>query len=131
MHTRGCRNVKKPSPNRARAAVAPRRGNICLHAVCAKKCKNVAGGLGGIEKNHYLRSMKAKEAHEEKWVVTGKSRLDGFRYEISGPMTEDQARQRLAREQENRSRQRFPAYTRLRVERRLPTQLTIKFNDYD
>ena len=63
------------------------------------------------------------------YVITAISRLTGDRVEISGPMTKDMAEQRLAREVESRKRQRFPTYTRLRVERRLPTQLTIKFDE--
>lgn len=63
------------------------------------------------------------------YVITAISILTGDRVEISGPMSKDMAEQRLAREVESRKRQRFPTYTRLRVERRLPTQLTIQFSE--
>lgn len=66
---------------------------------------------------------------EPAFVITAISRLTGDRVEISGPMSRDMAEKRLAREVESRKRQRFPTYTRLRVERRLPTQLTIQFNE--
>lgn len=66
---------------------------------------------------------------DQPYVITAISRLTGDRVEISGPMSKDMAEQRLAREIESRKRQRFPTYTRLRVERILPTQLTIQFND--
>ena len=66
---------------------------------------------------------------EQRYVITAISMLTGDRVEISGPMSKEMAENRLAREVESRKRQRFPTYTRLRVERRLPTQLTIQFND--
>lgn len=61
------------------------------------------------------------------WVITGMSRMDGTRYEISRPMYKQEAEMRLIREIENRRRQKYPAYTRLRIERRLPIQLTLNF----
>lgn len=66
---------------------------------------------------------------EQRYVITAISRLTGDRVEISGPMSKEMAENRLAREVESRKRQRFPTYTRLRVEKRLPTQLTIQFNE--
>lgn len=66
---------------------------------------------------------------EFKWVITGINRLTGCREEISRPMTEDEARQRLARELESRRRQKYAAHIRLRVERQLPIQLSIQFNE--
>lgn len=70
------------------------------------------------------------EVKEELYVITAVSRLTGERVEISGPMSHECALGRLQREQEARGRQRYQAYTRLRVERRLPVQLSFKF-DYD
>lgn len=81
--------------------------------------------FGGSERNVYFRGMK-QTVH---YVVTAENRLSGVREEISGPMSEDQARQRLEREIANRSRQRYQPYRRLRVERRLPVQLTLHFNE--
>lgn len=85
-------------------------------------CKKVAKSFGGLKKNAYLRAM-----NEPQYVITGISRLTGEREEISRPMDEDEAQVRLDRELENRKRHKYPAYTRLRVERRLPVQLTINF----
>lgn len=64
---------------------------------------------------------------EPQYVITGISRLTGEREEISRPMDEDEAQIRLDRELKNRKRHKYPAYTRLRIERRLPVQLSINF----
>lgn len=69
--------------------------------------------------------------NQERYVITGINTLTGEREEISRPMTQDEAEARLERENESRKRQKYAAHTRLRVERRLPVQLTIKFYDYD
>ena len=87
-----------------------------------KKCAEKFGGSGIIV---YLRAME----QTVQYVVTAVNRLTRVWEEISGPMSEDQARQRLEREIANRSRQRYQPYTRLRVERRLPVQLTLQFNE--
>lgn len=65
--------------------------------------------------------------HEE-YVITAISRLTGERVEISGPMSREMAEARLQRELESRRRQRYAAYARLRIEKRLPVQLTFKFD---
>lgn len=65
----------------------------------------------------------------EQFVITGISFLTGDRVEISRPMTKEEADFRLKREKECRRKSRFHAYTRLRVERRLPVQLRIKFDE--
>lgn len=70
-----------------------------------------------------------RNKNQEQWVVTGISRLTGYRDEISRPMSEQEARARLERELQNRRHQKFPAYTRLRVEKRLPIQLTLNFSN--
>lgn len=62
------------------------------------------------------------------WVISGVSRLTGERQEISRAMTRDQAKRRLEQTKIEWARVKKPAYTRLRVERRLPTQLYIEFN---
>ncbi len=72
--------------------------------------------------------MSMKEDREKKWVITGVSRLTGDRQEISRPMEKDQADAKLAQTKIEWKRVKRPAYTRLRVERRLPTQLIIEFN---
>lgn len=63
------------------------------------------------------------------WVISGVSRLTGERQEISRAMTKDQANTMLEQTKIEWKRVKKPAYTRLRVERRLPTQLYIEFND--
>lgn len=68
---------------------------------------------------------------KDKWVVTAINKLMGHREEISGPMTMEAAQERLQREVSNRKYQRYQTHSRLRVERRLPEQLIIKFNDYE
>lgn len=69
--------------------------------------------------------------NQERYVITGINALTGEREELSRPMTQADAEARLEREKESRKRQKYAAHTRLRVERRLPVQLTIKFYDYD
>lgn len=63
------------------------------------------------------------------WVISGISRLTGERQEISRAMTRDQANSRLEQTKIEWARVKKPAYTRLRVERRLPTQLYLEFNN--
>lgn len=63
------------------------------------------------------------------YVITGISRLTGEREEISRPMSKEEAYQRLEREEASRSMHRHPSYTHLRVQRRLPVQLLIPFDE--
>lgn len=69
--------------------------------------------------------MKDKDLY----VITGINALTGQREELSGPMDEDAAKARLEREIANRRYQRYQAHKRLRVELRLPVQLTLKFQE--
>lgn len=66
---------------------------------------------------------------EPEYVITGINALTGNRDEISGPMGYNQAKARLDRELESRRKQRYQPYKRLRVERRLPVQLTFQFTN--
>lgn len=68
---------------------------------------------------------------DERFVITGVNALTGQREEISRPMTKEDAEARLERELESRKHQRYAAHKRLRVELRLPIQLTINFNEYE
>lgn len=68
---------------------------------------------------------------QDKFVITGVNRLTGHREELSRPMSREEATQRLEREQANRRYQRYQPHTRLRIEKRLPVQLTIRFNQED
>lgn len=65
----------------------------------------------------------------ERYVITGINKLTGEREEISRPMEEDEAMQRLEREIASRKYQRYQSHVRLRVERRLPIQLCINFEN--
>lgn len=60
------------------------------------------------------------KSEDGQYVITGVSRLTGFREEISRPMSEAEAKERLQREIASRKHQRYAAHIRLRVERRLP-----------
>lgn len=66
---------------------------------------------------------------EGKYVITAINKLSGMREEISGPMDEASARQRLERESLSWGKQRYQPYARMRVEKRLPVQLRLIFND--
>lgn len=66
---------------------------------------------------------------EPEYVITAVNALTGTRDEISGPMDYDAARARLDRELESRRHQRYQPYKNLRVERRLPVQLTLQFTN--
>lgn len=74
-----------------------------------------------------MRNMADKD--RKVWVITGISRLTKVRQEISRAMPYEQANRRLEQAKIEWARVKKPAYTRLRVERRLPTQLYIKFNN--
>ena len=65
------------------------------------------------------------------FVITGRNRLSGYREEISGAMPRELAEERLQRERNNRRHQRYQTHTDLRIEKRLPVQLSLKFNDYE
>lgn len=91
-----------------------------------EKCKKVAESFGGSEKSRNFAPMD-----KERYVITGVNCLTGCREELSRPMTREAAEERLEREIESRRRQRYAAHKRLRVELRLPIQLTIKFDDYE
>lgn len=69
--------------------------------------------------------------NEQRFVITAINKLTGERVEISRAMSEDEAKERLAREMQSRRRQRYQSYTRLRVERRLPVQQSLNFQDYE
>lgn len=95
-------------------------------AYSREKFKKVAESFGGSDFFRTFATMK-----EQQYVITGISRLTGNRDEISRPMGYDEAVERLQRELESRRMHKHPAYTRLRVERRLPIQLSFQFKDYE
>ena len=90
-------------------------------------CKKVAKSL--VDSGIFRTFAAMKE--QNRYVITGVNALTGQREELSGPMDEDSARARLEREIANRRYQRYQAHTRLRVERRLPVQLTLNFQNYE
>lgn len=96
-------------------------------AVNVQKCAEKFGGLG---ENAYLCRMEDNGLY----VITAISRLTGQREEISGPMDEQTAQQRLEREKEGRLRQRHLPWNHLKVEtlsavkKRRIVQLTINFD---
>lgn len=61
------------------------------------------------------------------YCITGISRLSGQREELTGPMEMEQAQARLERYKENTRYQKYPTYTRVRVEQLLPVQLRLPF----
>lgn len=65
----------------------------------------------------------------EKYVITGVNKLTGRREEMSRPMSYDEAKARLEREQESRRHIKYQPHIRLRVEKCLPVQLTFNFKD--
>ena len=92
-------------------------------AVVAKKWLK---SLAVSELFRTFAGMKRTEPKDE-FLVTGLSRLSGMREELTGVMPLELAQQRMERYKLSTRKQRYPTYTRLRVERRLPIQLTIKF----
>lgn len=92
---------------------------------CGQMCKKVAKSLVEWRRFRTFAAMKDRD----RYVITGINVFTGQREELSGPMDEDAARARLEREIANRRYQRYQRHKRLRVERRLPVQLTLKFDE--
>ena len=67
----------------------------------------------------------------DRYVVTGINKLTRIREEISGAMPLEMAQERLDRELANRRYHRYLTHTRLRVEKQLPVQLTLNFQNYE
>ena len=74
----------------------------------------------------YLCRMEVK-----KWIITGVNRLTHQREQLSRPMDEQEASERLQREVANRKFQRYQPHTRLRMERLEAVQLTLQFKDHE
>ena len=144
-HTHVHTHTRPRAPRRCcvlTAASSPLRGNCRQHrpwsicrpssgyssmANCGQTCKKVAKSLVDWWKMPTFAAMKKRSTY----VITGVNVLTRQRDELSGPMDEDSARVRLEREIANRRYQRYQPYIKLRVERRLPVQLTIKFQDHE
>lgn len=66
-----------------------------------------------------------------KWIITGINRLTQQREQLSRPMSELEASERLHREVANRKFQRYQPHTRLKMERLDAVQLTLQFQDHE
>ena len=64
---------------------------------------------------------------DQEYVITGVNCLTGHREEITRGMSYEEAHKLLEREMQSRRHQRYMPYKRLRVEKRLPVQLTFQF----
>lgn len=105
-----------------------------LWAKVMPKCKKVAKKFGGLGENAYLCPVGSKPPAPKImtnkttfYCITGISRLSGQREELTGPMLKEQAQARLERYKENTKWQKYPSYTRVRVEQLLPVQLNLPF----
>jgi hypothetical protein len=67
----------------------------------------------------------------KQYVITGINVLTRAREELSRPMEQQEAQERLERELANRKYQRYATHKRLRIEPRLPTQLNLLFQNDD
>lgn len=65
----------------------------------------------------------------KRYIITGVNVLSGQREQLSGPMEEQTARERLERERQNRRYQRYQTHKRLRVDHYDAVQLTLQFTD--
>lgn len=70
--------------------------------------------------------MKPKNP-KDAWIVTGLNRLTGQRDQLTGIITHEDAASRMERYQIAAARQKYPTYTRLRLERAVAVQLTFIF----
>ena len=68
---------------------------------------------------------------KRKYIITGVNKLTGKREQISGPMLEQEASQRLQREIANRKFQRYQPHIRLKMESYDAVQLTFNFNEHE
>lgn len=89
-------------------------------------CKKVVKSFGGLKFFRTFAPMK-----EPKFIITGINQLTHQREQLSRPMSEQDAQERLQREVANRKFQRHAAHTRLKIERLEAVQLTINFNDHE
>ncbi len=71
--------------------------------------------------------MKTREPRDACYV-SGRNRLTGMRDQLTGVMPHDDAAARMERYQSAARKQKYPTYTRLRLERAEAIQLTFTFN---
>lgn len=89
-------------------------------------CKKVAKSFGSSD---FFRNFAAMK--EPTYIITGINQLTREREQLSRPMSEREASERLQREVANRKFQRHATHTRLRMERLDAVQLTINFNEHE
>lgn len=77
-----------------------------------------------------FRTFAAMEKREPRdaWFVSGQNRLTGMRDQLTGVMPQADAAARMERYQSAARKQKYPTYTRLRLERAVAVQLTFTFN---
>lgn len=93
---------------------------------CDQNRKKVAKSFVVSEKSRTFAAME-----QQKWIITGVNRLTHKREQLSRPMGEQEAAERLQREVANRRYQRYQPYVRLKVERLEAVQLTFNFMPYE
>lgn len=89
-------------------------------------CEKVAKSFGGSNFFYIFAPMECK-----KYIITAVNKLTGNREQISGPMLEEEASQRLQREIANRKFQRYKTHTGLKIEPYDAVQLTFNFNEHE
>lgn len=89
--------------------------------------------FGGFGENYYLcrriNQLITNGMNPLQYIITGVNRLTGQRDQISRPMTEEEAQQRLEREQASRKYQRYQPHTKLKIERLEARQLKIQWKE--
>lgn len=70
-----------------------------------------------------------KRNPKDAWYVSGLNRLTGQRDQLTGITTHEDAASRMERYQIAAARQKYPTYTRLRLERAVAIQLTFNFQN--
>lgn len=66
-----------------------------------------------------------------KFIITGFNKLSRQREQLSRPMSEQEASERLQREIANRKFQRYQSFARLKMEHLDAVQLTLDFKDHE
>lgn len=79
--------------------------------------------------SNFFRNFAAMK--ETMFIITGINQLTHLREQLSRPMSEQEASERLQREIANRKYQRHAAHTRLKIERLEAVQLTFNFDDHE
>lgn len=152
MGGRGCNahaytrtHTRKRCRRRARPAASPRRGNRQQLRNLGNSLRSLDGGYhpGAVVKSSWMCKKVAKSfggskffrtfapMNEPKFIITGINQLTHRREQLSRPMGEQEASERLQREIANRKYQRHAAHTRLKIERLEVVQLTINFNEHE